>query len=139
MLELIGSAPAALDEALVAAGARAAREARRDPAETQELAALLARMIATTELAGFFTPREGRTVLIEQEICDATGRLLRMDRVVLDPDGVTVIDWKTGAENPAEHESQLRDYARALGGVFPGKPLGALLAYVDLGVVRRIV
>jgi RecB family exonuclease len=138
MLHLIGDAPDAIEEALRAAGVHAAREARKDPAETKDLAALLAGMIAGTELRPYFAARPGRVVFTEQEFCDASGRLLRMDRVVLDPDGVTVIDWKTGSEDPGEHEAQIFDYARVLSSVFPGKPVGALLAYVDLGIVRRV-
>ncbi len=139
MLQLIGEAPGDLAGALTAAGIRAAQEARRDPAETKDLAAQLTALIEGTELAAYFTRRQGRATFSEQEFCDPSGRLLRMDRVVRDPDGVTVIDWKTGAENPGEHEAQLHDYAQVLSGVYPDVPVGALLAYVDRGIVRRVV
>ncbi len=45
-----------------------------------------------------------------------------MDRVILDPGAVTVIDYKTGAEEPAEHELQLRRYMEILSGAYPGRP-----------------
>ena len=138
MLQLLGESPDDIGEALTAAGIRAAREARSDPALTKDLAVLLAGMIERTELRDYFARRTGRITFTEQEFCDAAGRLVRMDRVVLDPQGVTVIDWKTGAENPAENEAQLADYARILSAIFPGKPVGALLAYVDHGIVRRV-
>ena len=59
-----------------------------------------------------------------------------MDRVVADPDRVTVIDFKTGEEQPVEHEAQVRDYMAILSDAFPGREVTALLAYVDLGTVR---
>ncbi len=138
MLQLLGQAPDDIREALMAAGRRAARETRSDPATARELAAQLSAMIEGSELAGYFARRPGRTAFVEKEFCDATGRLVRMDRVVCDAEGVTVIDWKTGAENPGEHEAQIRDYVHVLAGVYPAVPIGALLAYVDRGIVRRV-
>jgi RecB family exonuclease len=59
-----------------------------------------------------------------------------MDRVVVDPSRVTVIDFKTGAEEPAGHEAQLRAYMQVLSEAFPGLPVSGLAAYVDFGIVR---
>jgi ATP-dependent exoDNAse (exonuclease V) beta subunit len=61
-----------------------------------------------------------------------------MDRIVVDAGKVTVIDYKTGSEDPAAHELQVREYMRILSEVYPDRPIEALLAYVDLGTVRRI-
>jgi ATP-dependent exoDNAse (exonuclease V) beta subunit len=86
-----------------------------------------------------FMPMPGRTVRTEQEMCDSRGRLVRMDRVVADPGRVTVIDFKTGEEQPGEHEAQVRDYMQILAEAYPGREVASLLAYVDLGTVRRFV
>ena len=139
MLQLLGETPADIRAALAAAGRRAARETRSNPAVTQDLAAQLSAMIEGSELAGYFLRRPGRTAFVEKEFCDRAGRLVRMDRVVHDAEEVTVIDWKTGAENPGEHEAQIHDYAHVLSGVYPDAPIGALLAYVDRGIVRRVL
>ena len=48
-----------------------------------------------------FEPRPGRRVFREVDFCDAEGRAFRMDRVVVDPDAVTVVDYKTGADTDA--------------------------------------
>jgi ATP-dependent helicase/nuclease subunit A len=138
MLELLGEAPTDFPAALAAAAERAAREARLDPAETAGLSGLLLRMVKETEAAACFAPAPGRIVLTEQEFCDKAGRLLRMDRVVVDPAAVTVVDFKTGAEDPAAHEAQLRDYMGILADVYPGRSVAGLAAYIDLGVTRRI-
>jgi ATP-dependent helicase/nuclease subunit A len=138
ILALAGAAPADLSSAPAAAAARAAREAREDPAQSAALADGLARMIRETALAGAFAPAPGRSVLIEQEFCDETGRLFRMDRVVVDSALVTVIDFKTGAEDPAKHETQLRTYMHILSAVYPRSTVEALAAYVDHGTLREI-
>jgi ATP-dependent helicase/nuclease subunit A len=136
MLELAGATPGDLRDALSAAGMRAAQETREDPSEAEALVPALARLVQDTELAGFFAPADGRTILTEQEFCDGRGRLWRMDRVVVDPSHVTVIDFKTGAEEPTEHEAQLRSYMEILSEAFPGRSVSGLAAYVDMGTVR---
>ena len=138
MLELTtpaGPDPAAL---LTAAGERAAREARGDISEARALVPSLLRMLAQPDLAQCFAKQPGRMILTEQELCDAEGRLFRMDRIVVEPGHVTVIDFKTGAEEPARHEAQVRDYMRILSEVYPARTVSALIAYVDLGTVRSV-
>jgi ATP-dependent exoDNAse (exonuclease V) beta subunit len=63
-----------------------------------------------------------------------------MDRVVLDKERVTVVDWKTGAEKAqAEgNEEQIRNYIHILQGVYPGREIRAFLAYLDKRETRLI-
>ena len=75
----------------------------------------------------------------EKEFCDRHGRLFRMDRIVVDPDRVTVIDFKTGEEEPEKHEEQLRGYIRICADLYPGREVAAVIAYVDHGILRRVV
>ncbi len=139
MLEQVEYIGADLVETLRAAAARTAREAREDPADLADAAEALVRVLRGTELERLFTPAPARRVLREQEFCDETGRLFRMDRVVVDPDLVTVVDFKTGAEETGRYEEDMRTYARILVQIYPGKTVEALLAYVDAGSVRKVV
>jgi len=90
-------------------------------------------------LADFFERREDRRVLREAHFCDAAGAVFRMDRVVVDPQTVTVIDFKTGgggaapgrAEWDAEGRDQVEAYVRILKDIFPGKFVLGYLAYLD--------
>ena len=138
MLELTVYADDDLGAQLERAAERAAREARRDPMDAKTLIPGLRRMLESPELGSCFTRAPGRTVFVEKELCGPDGALSRMDRVVCDPGRVTVIDFKTGAEEPAEHGEQMRTYLRLLSGVYPGRAVGAIVAYLDLGVARRI-
>ena len=86
------------------------------------------------EAAGLFAAKAGREVLIEAEFIDKGGSLFRMDRVIVDSDAVTVVDFKTGAENTEKYTAQMKNYLGIVGEVY-GKPVKGLLAYVDLGKI----
>lgn len=90
-------------------------------------------------LARYFEEREGRRILREFSFCDAAGNAYRMDRVVLDRDEVTVIDFKTGfvgekksrERRDAEDRQQMRDYLNIAGEIYPGRRLRGILARID--------
>lgn len=111
--------------------------------EIEEVGRALAELLPGAPVAAFFQPRPGRRVRREFVVCDAAGRAFRMDRVVVDEDGVHVIDFKTGAEpgraggggaRRDEDRDQVRAYAALLRDIYPGRPIRGLLAYIDQGV-----
>jgi ATP-dependent exoDNAse (exonuclease V) beta subunit len=84
---------------------------------------------AVTEL---FAAREGRKMLVEQELVDREGRLHRADRIVVDPGLVTVVDFKTGGDEfEQDYRRQVRTYMRLASDLFPGRTVEGLIAYVD--------
>ena len=99
----------------------------------------LIRFFEDSPLRDLFLEKAGRRVLREFDFCDSTGAVLRMDRVVIDPAVVTVIDFKTGAEaatpRQAEWEQgdreQVAAYLRILKDIFPEKSVRGVLAYID--------
>jgi ATP-dependent exoDNAse (exonuclease V) beta subunit len=92
------------------------------------------------EVKPYFVPKPGRGIGREQEFSDREGNLLRMDRVVMDEDRITVIDYKTGGEKRAEekHFSQIKNYIRILEDLYPGREVEGMIAYVDLKEVMKI-
>ena len=114
------------DEALDAA---ASSLGPADAGLAAEIARTLARSLAGSPIAPLFEPRPDRRVMREATFCDSEGRAYRMDRVVVDPDGIHIVDYKTGAEEA--DPSQVREYIRILRDVFPGRPVRGVLAYVD--------
>jgi len=94
---------------------------------------------AGSSLAEYFEEREGRRVLREFNFCDAGGNVYRMDRVVLDADAVTIIDFKTGfvsekerrERRDAEDQQQMRDYMKIIKEIYPGKRVRGILASID--------
>jgi ATP-dependent exoDNAse (exonuclease V) beta subunit len=85
----------------------------------------------------YFVKKEGRIVLNEQEFAASDGALVRMDRVVVDIDRVTVIDYKTGNEKPG-YIDQITKYLNILREFYRGRPIQGVLLYIDRKVVRTI-
>jgi len=108
------------------------------PAE--EIKETVMRLTGHDDLAEYFRQRQGRVIMREQEFSDAEGRLFRMDRVIVDPDKITVIDYKTGREKVAAEKYllQMKTYIRILKGVYPGRVVQGIIAYADLGEIRRL-
>lgn len=86
--------------------------------------------LKSPEAAPLFAAAPGRQVLVEAEFIDKAGSLFRMDRVLVDPDTVTVIDFKTGLENTEKYTPQMKNYLSILSEAYD-KPAKGLLAYVD--------
>lgn len=111
----------------------------RVPYETDplQLRDLLLNVIALNELSPYFLKSEGRTILNEQEFAGPDGALLRMDRVVVDPATVTVIDYKTGEEKP-DYTEQVLKYMKILRSYYAGRFVRGLLVYIDQKLVRTV-
>lgn len=91
-------------------------------------------------IAPYFEKRQDRRVLIEQEFADGEGNLFRMDRVIIDPDTIVIIDFKTGGDLNVQdkYEIQLRNYMQVLQGIYPGKRISGIIGYVDLKEARKV-
>jgi len=105
--------------------------------EASHVEQLLVEFLRKPEVREFYLSKQDRKVLNEQEFTRPDGRLFRMDRVVIDPGIVTVIDFKTGNEDP-EYADQVQGYIGILKDVFPHHGLRGFLAYVDRELVREV-
>jgi ATP-dependent exoDNAse (exonuclease V) beta subunit len=93
----------------------------------------LAHFLAVPEVRTHFEERTGRTVLREQDFAASNGRLYRMDRVIVDAEAVTVVDFKTGNdEHHDEYTVQVKNYMALLQEIYPALPVRGALLYVDL-------
>ncbi len=112
------------------------------PSELQDIQKTLQDFLALPEVVTWFKPSPGRTVHREIELADNQGRLFRADRVVVDPEAVTVIDFKSGRADEPElvkfYYGQLKGYLSMLSDIFPGKKLAGVLMYPDLKKVEMI-
>lgn len=106
----------------------------------KEMKDKLKEFIKQKEIIGFFQKRHGRTVMREQEFSDSKGNLFRLDRVILDPEKITVIDYKTGSDKEADKKYwiQMKKYMKILSDVYPGKPIKGIIAYIDIKKIRRV-
>ena len=86
-----------------------------------------------------FIRREKRSVLLEQELTNRDGALYRADRIVVDPENVTVVDFKTGGdETESDYILQVRNYMAILKEIYPDKEAKGYIAYVDLKKTRSV-
>ncbi len=136
VLEGIQYAGPDIETRLAEAIARALVRVPLEPDATQLIHALL-NVIAMDELCPYFLKTEGREILNEQEFVGTDGALVRMDRVVVDPGTVTVIDYKTGEEKP-EYIEQVLKYMKVLRGYYTGRSVRGLLVYIDQKLVRTV-
>ncbi len=104
-----------------------------DPAKIK---ADLVNFFSQSEVKDWFNQVQGRKVFRESEYVDQSGYLYRMDRVIVDDDRVTVIDYKTG--EPADYSVQVKKYMNILGQVYSGKKNYGYIAYVDSCKVQEI-
>jgi ATP-dependent exoDNAse (exonuclease V) beta subunit len=103
------------------------------------LQAQLIEFLSLPEAREYFTRKEGREVFSEKEFANAYGHSFKMDRLVVDRDRVTVIDYKTGFEpdpekqaaREKEYHQQLMNYLAILKDIYPDKRPAAWLAYFD--------
>ncbi|MHB8483228.1 MAG: UvrD-helicase domain-containing protein [Nitrospiria bacterium] len=102
---------------------------------------LILAMINHREIGSYFTMAPGRKIRKEQEYSDGAGKLVRMDRVVIDPENLTVIDYKTGKTRGVleKYEAQLKNYMTILGDIYRDKVITGLIAFVDLNEVKKVL
>ncbi len=105
-------------------------------------------ILAAPEFAHLFGPGSRAEVPIAAQIKTASGRARlsgRIDRLVVRPDDVLVIDYKTDASVPASpaaappgYTAQLDAYRRALAAVFPDKRVRAFILWTSMPALMEI-
>ncbi len=105
-----------------------------------EINSLIHSLMNNGEIRRYFATAPGREIKKEQEFIDGSGRLFRMDRVVIDPATVTVIDYKTGKERGASEadQAQLKNYMKIAGEIYPEKTISGVLVFVDRNEVEKV-
>jgi ATP-dependent helicase/nuclease subunit A len=116
------------------------QHALNTPAEVDihRLQNTLAGFFSSPEILPWFTAQAGRTILNEQEFVSADAGLFRMDRIVVDANTVTVIDFKTGDDKEGYTE-QVQRYMNILKSYYPERSIHGILAFVDRKNLRVIV
>ncbi len=61
-----------------------------------------------------------------------------LDRVIIEPEKIIIIDYKTGSEKP-EYKQQMRVYKKGIEIIYPGKPVEAILIYLEAERGKKVV
>jgi ATP-dependent helicase/nuclease subunit A len=94
------------------------------------------RFLQQESVREWFREYPGKIIHREKEFVDRSGNLHRMDRVIIGREGITLIDFKTGAEGG--HRRQIGGYVRILQEVYPGQDVKAYIAHVDTAGVEEV-
>lgn len=79
----------------------------------------------------WFEKKPGRQIQPEVEYTSEDGLLYRLDRVVIDPAKITIIDFKTGTEEFEYYDTQLKNYINILRTLNPQKEVKGYLAFIE--------
>jgi ATP-dependent helicase/nuclease subunit A len=107
------------------------------PADEAHIKSSIVEFLNLPEIAPFFAHVEGRIIMNEQEFVSPDGRLFRMDRIVIDADVVTVLDFKTGDDKDA-YTNQVQGYINILQNFYAGHTIHGILAFVDRKKLRVV-
>jgi ATP-dependent exoDNAse (exonuclease V) beta subunit len=100
---------------------------------SEEILSTFNNFFSLEEVKFFFEKIAHRKILNEQELVDGNGVLHRCDRIIIDENIVTVIDFKTGGnEHEASHRKQVKEYMNIVTDVYAPKNIRGIIAYVDL-------
>ena len=110
-----------------------------DPAVREGIADMVCGLIGDERFAALFGPNSLAEAPIAATLPD--GRVIAgtIDRLLVEPDVVRVVDYKTGrapageADIPASHRAQMGAYVEALSVIFPGRKVQAALLYTASG------
>ena len=89
------------------------------PLDEARMQSSIVEFLRLPKIAPFFAHVEGRKIMNEQEFVSPDGRLFRMDRIIVDADAVTVLDFKTG-EDKDSYTDQIQGYVDILNNFFNG-------------------
>jgi ATP-dependent helicase/nuclease subunit A len=110
-----------------------------EPFPVEQIARTIEEFLRNGGVIDAFRRKPGRRILREQELCDANGRLFRADRIILDGENATVIDFKTGGdEREEEYVQQLKDYMELVAETYRARMVRGVLAYVDRQHIRTL-
>ena len=107
--------------------------------DQEEIRATIVDFVDSSGVGEFFSRKDGRIVLREQDLTNAAGALYRADRIVVDPTKVWAVDFKTGGvEHEADYVGQVRNYMAMMKDIYPGKDVEGVIAYVDMKQAKKI-
>ncbi len=85
----------------------------------------------------FFTMRA--KIFTEKEITDKKGNLKRVDRLMITPKKIILIDFKSGENFSPEHLTQIKEYVDILKEIYPQQKITPYLIYLETATVKEVL
>ncbi len=86
----------------------------------------------------WFNEKPERQVEREVEYVDEQGLLYRLDRIIIDPALVTIIDFKTGNEEPDNYYTQMKNYIKILKSLYQQREVKGYIAFIETKKIIEI-
>ncbi len=107
--------------------------------DAERILEIIIDILKNQKLKQYFVPLEGREVFTEKEIVDNDGNLYRVDRLVVDIDKITLLEFKFGATADEQKAlEQISKYLELLGGIYPNKKLEGLIYFSQKNKLKRV-
>ena len=89
------------------------------------------RLLDDPRFKSFFFLAEGESVFLEKDVVDSRGNTRRIDRLIVRPGRIDVLDYKSSGEGLSEHRNQLVEYIGIVKEIYPGSKVVGILVYLD--------
>ncbi len=104
---------------------------------TAEMKKTLGALLALKEVKALFSDKN--EVMTEQEVVDSFGRSWRVDRLVVTPEQVMIVDFKLSKSQQDEGVAQVRGYMELVRGLYPGRTVKGCLVFIKEQEVSEVV
>ncbi len=135
-LSLVEASP--VDDARIASIARIASSLEHIPEDADSIISSVRSFFDNPVFCRFFAPEDDAVFHTEKEIVDGKGNTFKMDRIIVRPNVVDVVDYKTGKTHRAAHEEQINHYGRLISEIYPGKEVRKYIVYIETGEVVEV-
>lgn len=135
-LSLVHTLP--IDDALIESICRTAASLEHATEITGDITAAVRTFFDNPAFSRFFEPTPGITSYNEKEIVDGTGNTFKLDRLIVRPDTVEIIDYKTGGSHSPQHTDQVNRYGSLISDIYPGRQVRKYILYLESGEVLEV-
>jgi len=95
-------------------------------------------LIESSELKKFFYLPEEAKVFCEKEFVNAYGDTKRLDRLIIWPLKIWIIDYKASRLGVEQHKKQMLDYMNLMKGLYPKEIIEGFIVYLDDVTVKTL-
>jgi len=138
-LSAIGNLAGKDAEAAVKNAFRAVEAEYPAAGNTEKYRDAVMRLVSAGPLKRFFYVERG-SVYNEKEVVDSLGNTKRIDRLIVTPEEIIIIDYKSSAEESFsdKNKEQVMQYKNIVGEIYPGKKVSGYLVYIDRADAKEV-
>lgn len=132
-LSLVHTLP--VDDASIASVCRTAASLEHATELTDDIIASVSAFFGNPAFSRFFEPAAGTVSYNEKEVVDGAGNTFKLDRLVVRPDTVEIVDYKTGGSHSPQHREQVNRYGSLIAEIYPDREIRKYILYIESGEV----